>query len=370
MIQAVGAQSVAQQAAPATSAQVPAAAAEAPAAAAEAPAAAAQQPAPPASTQPVTQQMMRPALADAAVRDVLAASPATLSKVPVELTLGNQTLQALTDRGLTSTWQTYLQAKAPQTFATPTDAANFLRQAANSILTDPAARQGYSAFASVLRTLYQHTPLAARGISYGGQGLGSLSITGNAISDVLMGISVGVSHKATDVETGNEQRSPDHMQVVRIAGNSVACLANDTASKRSRFGIFVGNADSVEIEDNRLDYRLAGLFGLPTADGIRVVGYLGPRVIIRRNYTSGFGTGIRVMPLTGNGPGQRAPSPGEIEYAQGLRSGPLWLVADNAVTGASERATPGPFEPTKNQVAGPFAYIDAWACLLVDNVTG
>jgi len=261
-----------------------------------------------------------------------------------------------------------VSASSPKMFATQTDAKNYLKQAANSILTDPKAREGYSAFASVLQSLYQHVPLASRGISYGGQGLGVLSVTGNTISGVLLGISVGVSHAASAAENKDKQRTPDHMNLVRIADNTVSCRANDIASAQARFGVFVGNADSVEIEGNRLDASAAGRAARPGADGIRVVGYLGPRMIVRGNYTSGFLTGIRVMPLVGNGPGQRAPQIG-AEYLQGLRTqGSLWLVADNVVAGASAHTPPGPFEPTKNPPAAPGPYIDAWACLLVDNV--
>jgi hypothetical protein len=304
----------------------------------------------------------------AAPSDVMAAPATALAKTPVNLQVGNQTLSALTDSGLTSTWQTYLKEKAPNAFATPTDAKNYLKQAANSILTDPKAREGYSAFASVLQSLYQHVPLAGRGISYGGQGLGLLSITGNTISGVLMGISVGVSHTASADETKKKQRTPDRMNLVRVADNTVACGANDVASAHARFAIFVGNADSVEIERNRLDVKPAGRAARPAADAIRVVGYLGPRMIVRGNYTSGFAIGIRVMPLVGNGPGQRAQVIADTQYPQGVRNGSLWLVADNVVTGAAAHPVPGPFEPTKNPTAGPNPYLDAWACLLVDNV--
>lgn len=332
------------------------------------PAAQAPKPPRPPSAEPVTVMMERPADDGATPRDVLAASPAALAMTPVVLQVGNQTLSALTERELTTTWQTYLQENAPKTFATQTDARNYLRQATNTILTDAKARQGFSAFASVLRALYQHVPLASRGICYGGQGLGQLSITGNVINGVLLGISVGVSHKASAAEAQADQRTPDHMQLVRIAANSVGCRANELAGRQARFGIFVGNADSVEIKDNRLDIESVGLWGVPSADGIRVVGYLGPRVIIRGNYTSGFSMGIRVMPLTGNGPGQRAPQNFDISYTLDLRGGPLWLVADNVIAGGSDSPTPGPFEPTKNPTAGPNPVIDAWACLLVDNV--
>ena len=200
-----------------------------------------------------------------------------------------------------------------------------------------------------------------------------LSASGNTISGVMLGISVGVSHAASAAWTKYKQRTPDHISLVdQIAGKTALCRANDVASAQARFGVFVGNADSVEVEGNRLDVTTArGRAARPAAATVSWWSSgLGPRMIVRGNYTSGFITGIRVMPLVGNGPGQRALGTGEVEYTQGVRTtGSLWLVADNdVVAGAAAHPPPGPFEPTNNLMAWLNPYIDAWACLLVDNV--
>jgi hypothetical protein len=157
------------------------------------------------------------------------------------------------------------------------------------------------------------------------------------------------------------------MGTIRIAGNTIACGANDVASRQARFAIFVGSANSLEIESNRLSCSPVGIPSAPPADAIRVVGYLGRKGVIRHNHTTGFALGIRVVPLTGNGPGTRAPSAADAVYVTPLRAGPLWLVADNVIEGASQAEPLGPFTSTKNPPP-PAPYIDAPACLRVDNV--
>jgi hypothetical protein len=163
------------------------------------------------------------------------------------------------------------------------------------------------------------------------------------------------------------------MGTVRIVGNEIACSANDVAAKNARFGVFVGSAHSLTIEDNRVTMTAAGISAAPSADGIRAAGYLGGKVIVRHNYMTGFAMGVRVVSLQGNGPGIRAPAP-EGFYIEPIRLGPQWLVADNAVEGASKSPTIGPFWPTKPPANSPGTpaplptpYVDAPECLRVNN---
>src|SRR5262249_28085756 len=80
------------------------------------PAAPAPKPMPPMSAEPVTTMMERPASEKEGevAHDVLAAAPATLAKTPAVLQVGNQTLSALIERDLVTTWQTYLENNAPE----------------------------------------------------------------------------------------------------------------------------------------------------------------------------------------------------------------------------------------------------------------
>ena len=300
--------------------------------------------------------------------EVLAAPVASLEKAALRLAVGNQTLSVAADPGLQTSWQQFLGTNAPKTFATANDAIRFVKKSATALLTTPAARAGLSGFSAVLHTLNEHVALAGRGIVVGGRAIGELTIAGNSIAGVLMGISVGVSHKASAAETAAKQRTPDRMGTIRVAGNVVACQANDVAVKSGRFGIFVGSAGSLEIEGNRVTLTPAGIKTPPVADAIRVVGYLGARAVIRHNHVTGFAMGIRVVPLSGAGPGTRAQGLGDVSYTSPEHFGPVWLVADNAIERASRVPTPGPFWPTKAVPAVlPAPFIDAPQCLRVGN---
>ena len=336
----------------------------------------------PSESQPAGAGTSTPAaLAEQGKQESQAVPVTSLAKGGLTVNVGNQTLTFVATKGLETTWQTYLDANAPKTFATQTDALRYLKTAANTILTNPAARTGLSGFGGVLHILNEHIPLAGRGIVVGGQAISDLRIADNTLSGVLMGISVGVSHRASAAEKTAKQRTPDHMGTIGIIGNTIECSSNDLAVKNARFGIFVGSANSLEIDDNRLTLTPVGITTAPPADAIRVVGYLGLKAVIRRNHMTGFAMGIRGVPLTGNGPGERAPvfADGDA-YLLSIRAGSQWLVADNAIEGASATPPIGPFwktvlptpspqnPPDPNPAATPGPYIDAYSCLQINNV--
>jgi hypothetical protein len=362
-----------------------AAPAEAPAAPAEGAAAPAEAPVAPAEAVAPAEEAAAPAAEQAVaapagpgIGEAVAVTAPTLARGGLTVNVGNQKLTFVTSGDIGSTWQTFINANAPKEFATQADALRFVKASANTILTNPAARAGLSGFGPILHILNEHVPLAGRGIVVGGQAIGDLHIINNAISGVIMGISVAVSHRASAAEARAKQRTPDHMHTIRIAGNTIACNTNDVAAKNARFGIFVGSANSLEIDDNRLTLALAGISAVPAADAIRVVGYLGLKAVIRHNHVTGFPMGIRAVPLTGNGPGRRA-APGFTDseaYLLRTRPGTLWLIADNAIEGASTTPQIGPFWKTKaanisqnpSGAQNPEPYVDAPSCALINNV--
>jgi hypothetical protein len=297
---------------------------------------------------------------------------------PAVLNVGNQKIILAASPALASTWQAWLDTNAPKEFGTKTDATNYLNKAADTLLTEAASRANMSEFGKVVTELNSHVPLAARGIVVGGRAVQDVYICNNTLSGVLMGISVGVSHHATGEEVKLQQRTPDHLQTIGITGNSVACALNDVGIALAggvapaRFGIFAGNADSLEIYDNRLTLTTAGILSLVPTDAIRVVGYLGAKAIVRANHTTDFAMGIWVIPLandaqllsSGNGPARVVTKRSDMEYSATISAGPQWLVIDNIIEKASDTWTVPPFG---TQISNPQPYIDAPACLLVNN---
>jgi hypothetical protein len=80
--------------------------------------------------------------------------------------------------------------------------------------------------------------------------------------------------------------------------------------------------------------------------------------------------GIRVVPLSGNGPGTRVTQRNGTNpsYTQAITSGWQWLVIDNVVEGAGRTTTFGPFSRHTPPKPAPAPYIDAPACPQVNNM--
>ena len=127
-----------------------------------------------------------------------------------------------------------------------------------------------------------------RGIVVAGSFAGEVRIEDNVVGDAMEGIAVGLSRE----ETGKSNALMAERVVV--VDNSVTVRAGE-ASERNRFGIFVGNAESVRVAGNR-DTVAGGPGGAVDLDGVRLVGVYGRQVIVRDNHFAGPRTGIAFDP--------------------------------------------------------------------------
>jgi hypothetical protein len=83
---------------------------------------------------------------------------------------------------------------------------------------------------------------------------------------------------------------------VSIIDNRIRILHSPLA-ERDRHGIFVGNCDTLHIENNQaVVQRFGNTTSLPI-DGIRIHGVLGLMMIVRQNHLQNFTVGVRVEPL-------------------------------------------------------------------------
>ncbi len=179
-----------------------------------------------------------------------------------------------------------------------------------------AGRASLVALARSLRAVGQ-------GIVVGGQRASTVAITDNAVRDAVQGIHVGVSRAGIGTRESIDE--------VLIARNTVH-LAVATTYGRDRHAVFVGNVQSAEIVDTRATLtRPLGTPGVvPTpVDGVRVVGFLGPFVVVRGGSFAGFNIGVRAEPL-GTVPTQRVWSISEVN-AGGL-AGAVGAVAPLSFT--------------------------------------
>ncbi|UVO55689.1 DUF6519 domain-containing protein [Sphingomonas sp. SUN039] len=195
----------------------------------------------------------------------------------------------------------------------PTDAAelgNHLRRLAVRMIADvkfrdrlPSAKNWFTGFAKALPSF------GRQAITCGGGVLDDVTVTGNITSGFVRGVHIG-----TSVDTRNTVVSAGRVTVSR---NHLACR-KPAEKVYAGCALFVGNADTVRIERNNIDW-----FATPMknryAQGIRVWGKLGRYLVVAENRIEVASLGIRIKPSD--------------PVDDGLWKRYLWLVADNLVDG-------------------------------------
>jgi hypothetical protein len=91
-----------------------------------------------------------------------------------------------------------------------------------------------------------------------------------------------------------DTHSRDYAQRVQVCGNSIY-LRLPTDSLGERHGVFVGNANSISVQNNFV--RLARVESDQPYDAIRVYGKLGSFLMVSGNSSEGASVGVRVMPV-------------------------------------------------------------------------
>jgi hypothetical protein len=152
---------------------------------------------------------------------------------------------------------------------------------------------------------------ASQGIVVAGTVVREARVSGNSVRDFTQGIHVGVSQHSL-----RKGVAPLSAGRVEVTSNAVH-ITLMPESHVERHGIFVGNTDSLVIENNRLECETLAAPNLIT-EGIRVYGFLGSMAFVTRNHLSGFRTGIRVSPFR---------APGSTVF--------LWRVTDNVAASAA-----------------------------------
>jgi len=270
----------------------------------------------------------------------------TVSRGPnAAVKVGSVSVNFQTPPQIRTVWQTFVDTTGRKDFASSRDLLNFVKQSAATLLTNRAVQQQFSGFSELIRFFERNQSTIARAaIVVGGRAVTALRVENNVIDGFLQGVVVGVSHR----ETAPPAVPADSAGNVVIRDNRIGIVLDPVLGHAAgRYAIYVGNVDSLQIENNRATLTLPAGMEIDT-DGIRVIGYLGRKMIVRHNHVSRFQTGIRVVEVTA--PGRydtQVPPPGEA-YLRPLRQGPLWLVADNVL----------------ERVARP---IQAIACMQIDN---
>jgi hypothetical protein len=251
--------------------------------------------------------------------EAVAEPPVAQRKVLTTVKAGGQTIQFLTHPLLREFWQQYLDQYAPKMFSTNRDLLLFMKKAARSFLLQPKLIRNNTALINVIASLDKADLQAmARAISVGGEGIQECRILNNSIHDAVQGITVGMSnHK-------QNPRTRETATVVTIAGNQIYLGLPPGAQFHDAQAIFVGNVQSLLVENN-----CATVLTNPDQvlrEGIRIWGLFGQRVIVRHSHLAGFNPGIWFYPVVGPTNSDKPP---------------LWLMADNMAVNASRVVFPG-----------------------------
>ena len=168
-------------------------------------------------------------------------------------------------------------------------------------------------------------PVASQGIVVGGTVAPDVRIKGNTIESVRQGIHVGLSRrepKPTDLHF--------KIGVATIDDNNIS-LYLSSEMRGERHGIFAGNCDSLMIGGNFVNIVRDSSNTRLRAEGIRVYGHLGQRMIARANHIEGATVGVRVEPLPLT----------TLKDRQ-------WLVADTMATNANPVEAPDTVQQVNN----------------------
>jgi hypothetical protein len=252
-----------------------------------------------------------------------AAGAAPPANTNATVTFNDQIVHFRSDPGLVrgnrndTEWQRAINAINPPGITSPALLERFLRRLASDLLrTRGGGDGGSAAFRNVITTLLaQDTSVAEQAIVLAGTLAADVQVIGNTVRAAVQGIHVGLSAGAAAAVAG----------VVVIRDNTIR-VSLPTSATRERHGIFVGNCNSLVIESNFISVvratRNAGL----RAEGMRLFGSMGRRVIVRHNHIGPqFAVGITFAPLNTPVPTQ-----------------PLWIITENEMEAA----------PTKVDVPG------------------
>jgi hypothetical protein len=244
----------------------------------------------------------------------------------VTLRFGNQAVHFVTPRSVANEWQAILDANPPARANSARELADHIYALADSAILNRGIVGAVRGLRPWFTAVSQQNPAAAaQGIVVAGREGDDLRILNNTIVGAMQGIRVGMSRREA------APAAPLRAQTVLIANNTIRAIL-PAMSLRERYGIFVGNCDSLVIENNYTTVQRFSVTSNTTMEGIRVFGHLGRRIIVRQNHVEqqsglvGYTMGIRVNALNPAGK-------------------PQWYVADNL---ASVSVNTGLVEQSRN----------------------
>jgi hypothetical protein len=254
-------------------------------------------------------------------------SGTTATKAPANATgrLASGTKEIAFRSPIPSTeWSAALEAGGHKEISDPRKLAATMNKLADTFLIQNGVLPGFShgLLSGIFGNLaIRTTPSGNQAVVVSGRTAPEIRILNNTMTDFMQGVHIGVSH-----HDPKRAEAPDRAGMVLVAGNKIQVrLVADSA--RERHAIFIGNCDSLVIENNYVTLARAVAAAQLPIEGIRLFGTLGPRLIVRANHlaaaagSTAFNLGIRVQILN---------RPGKNERRQ-------WYIGDNLFAASPTR---------------------------------
>ena len=208
---------------------------------------------------------------------------------------GGGLLVLVTEPSLTDAWETLYEEHEPKGAQNMRDLMQYVRRMADNLLAnggrynysvgDDERTRSLSAFTSWYRNLEQsHVSAMGQGIvvAAASRSIEDIVIQGNTIKGARIGIHVAAND--------NDSEANFTVRKVTIRDNKIDNVAS--AYARARHGIFVGNGNSITIENNNLAIQRLPVTGTLPVSAIKAIGRLGRVVHINKNNMQGYSTAI------------------------------------------------------------------------------
>lgn len=161
---------------------------------------------------------------------------------------------------------------------------------ANKIIIDEGFRNKHAEAKHWFASLAQNNPsVASKGIVCAGSYIGHVFISENVVTGVEDCVHIGVSHRT------NNPDELDYAKSVFIQDN-VIYMSKPVEKMLGNRGIFVGNAKSIRIERNEIQF-ITNDSTAEFQDGIKIYGDLGRMIMVRENVIKGCRVGLRIQAL-------------------------------------------------------------------------
>ena len=217
-------------------------------------------------------------------------APAGAPAGTINVTLGGRAVSFRTDPALANAWQPLLSANPPPAGQSEAALVRHLNRIADRVILNAGAAPSgvafgdwFSAVAASKTRPWRHKGLSSADETR--QTCASRTIPSRERSKgSMLALAIAKAPLALRTQAGT----------VSIADNRIRILLSPLAA-RDRHGVFVGNCDTLYIENNQAVVQRFGNTTAVPIDGVSVHGVLGLMMIVRQNHLQNFTVGVRVI---------------------------------------------------------------------------